>query len=288
MTIGVKLDIGFNHNDSYRSLFGTRDVLGLLTGLGVRAVETAVDLETDLAALAEHINICSKAGLRVSLHPYTEGTLCNPAYFSKHDRHCRQFHTRVFMAAEDAAVRQHRPAIVNIHGAAAEAGESRRALVDESIRFFKWGREWCAENAPHVTLVAELQFRPFPGESIQRIGDNYEELLEIATGADVGVCLDLGHAYMNALRFHVPLDPPVEILRRVAHVHCHDAGEIDHRPLVHDRVPCERVLAAAADCGFDGTVVLEVPAASFLEAGGIETLVQSIEKLKTFSAAASS
>ena len=192
------------------------------------------------------------------------------------------------MAAEDAAVRQRRPAIVNIHGAGAEVGRSRRALVDESIRFFRWSREWCAENAPHVILVAELQFRPNSDETIQRIGDSYEELLEIATRAGVGICLDLGHAYMNHSRFGLPLDPPKDLLSRVAHCHCHDAHEIDHRPLVHDRVPCERMLAAVADCGFDGTVVLEVPPGNFLEAGGIETLIQSIEKLKTFSAAASS
>ena len=280
MTIGVKLDIGFKNSESYRKLFGGRNVLALVSELGVRAVETAVDLGTDFSALARHIHLCAKAGFRVSLHPYTEGTVCNPAHFSKPDPHCRQFHTRVFMAAEEAAVRQGRRAVVNIHGAAATNGASRRALVDESIRFFNWSREWCAENAPQVTVVAELQFRPHAGEAIQRIGDNYEELIEITRRAGVDACLDLGHAYMNASRFGVPLEPPTELLKRIVHVHCHDADEIDHRPLVHDRVPCERLLLAAIEHGFDGTVVLEVPPEVYVESGGFDTLVQSIEKLK--------
>jgi sugar phosphate isomerase/epimerase len=287
MTIGVKLDIGFDCNGSCRKLFGTRDVLGLLSRLGVGAVETAVDHETDFTALAEHIRICTGAGFRVSLHPYSEGSPCNPAFFTKADRRCRRFHTMVFMAAEDAGIHQRHPAIVNIHAAAAENSGDRGALVDESIRFFKWGREWCAENAPHVTLVTELQFRPSSDETIQRIGDNYEEVLEIATKARVGVCLDLGHAYMNHKRFGLPLDPPQELLPRVAHVHCHDAPEIDHRPLVHDRVPCRRLLAAAIDSGFDGTVVLEVPTEVYLESGGMDALVQSVDKLRAISAASS-
>ena len=94
MTIGVKLDIGFPHSESYRKLFGSRNVLSHISELGVRAVETAVDLETDFSSLARHIQLCAKAGFRVSLHPYTEGTVCNPAHFSKLDPHCRQFHTR--------------------------------------------------------------------------------------------------------------------------------------------------------------------------------------------------
>jgi sugar phosphate isomerase/epimerase len=286
MTIGVKLDIGFHRSDSYRKLFGNRNVLAHISALGVRAVETAVDVGTDFSALAAHIRLCTKAGFRVSLHPYTEGTPCNPAHFSKSDALCRQFHTRVFMAAEDAAERQGRKAVVNIHGAAGTDGDDRRRLVEESIRFFNWSREWCAENATLVRVVAELQFRPHTHETIQRIGDNYEELCEIAQRAGVGVCLDIGHAYMNAERFGVPLDPPLEFLKRVAHVHCHDADGIDHRPLIHDRVPCERVLRSAIEHGFDGTVVLEVPPEIYVESGGFDTLVQSIEKLKAISAAA--
>jgi len=286
MTIGVKLDIGFKNSDSCHKLFGHRNALSLITKLGVRAVETAVDLKTDFSSLAEHIRLCTSEGVRMSLHPYTEGTVCNPGHFSKLDPYCRQFHTRVFVAAEDAAVRQGATAVVNIHGAAGPNGADRRPLVEESVRFFSWSREWCAENAPRVKVVAELQFRPHANEAIQRIGDNYEELIEITERAKVDACLDLGHAYMNAARFGVPLEPPVELLKRIAHVHCHDADEIDHRPLIHDRVPCERVLLEAVEHGFDGTVVLEVPPKTYVEAGGFDTLVQSIQKLKAISAAA--
>jgi sugar phosphate isomerase/epimerase len=285
MTIGVKLDIGFQRDESCRKLFGNRNVLAYIPKLGVRAVETAVDLDTDFAALATHIRLCTKAGVRVSLHPYTEGTVCNPAHFSKLDPYCRQFHTRVFITAEEAAVRQGRKAVVNIHGAAGVVGSDRRALVEDSVRFFKWSREWCAENAPHVAVVVELQFRPHANETIQRIGDNYEELIEITQRAGVGACLDLGHAYMNASRFGSPLEPPAELLKRVGHVHCHDVDHIDHRPLVHGRVPYEKLLLMAIEHGFDGTVVLEVPSENYVESGGFNTLVQSIEKLKTISAA---
>jgi sugar phosphate isomerase/epimerase len=282
MLIGAKLDLGFHDNESYRRLFGHENIFELFAKLGVRALETAVGPETDFAALSDHTHLCAAAGYRVSFHPYTELTPFNPAYFTHANGRGRHFHTRVFLAAEEAAERQGRPAIVNIHGAAAPLGGDRAALLDESIRFFTWAREWCTENAPHVIPVSELQFQPFAGETVQRVGDRYGELMEIVTRAEVGACLDIGHAFMNAERFGYPVDPPADLLQKIVHIHCHDAREIDHFPLVFERVPWRRLLSSAVEAGFDGSVILEVPPENFLKAGGLDTLVQSIEKLKAF------
>jgi sugar phosphate isomerase/epimerase len=90
---------------------------------------------------------------------------------------------------------------------------------------------------------------------------------------------------MNAERFGLRLDPPDELWPRIVHIHCHDVNEIDHHPLVFDRVPWESMLARALDRGFDGTVVLEVPPENFLAAGGLSALVQSVDKIKAVSAA---
>lgn len=279
MDIGIKLDIGFSGNESCRRLFGAQNPLLLLWNLGFRAVETAIDTNTDFDALAGYIRLCTGAGFRVSLHPYTERAPCNPARFSRDGGRCRQFHARVFSAAEEAAEHQGRPVTVNIHGAAAPKEDDRDILLIESIRFFTWAREWCFENAPHVKVITELQFRPHPDETIQRIGDGYGELLDIVKRADVDACWDLGHAYMNAERFELPIEPPAELLPRIAHIHCHDVNEIDHHPLIYGRVPWDRLLASVLERGFDKAVILEVPPENFLRAGGLESLTQSIDKL---------
>ncbi len=284
MTIGVKLDIGFSENKTYRQLFGVDDPFQLLWDLGIRAVEAAVDPKTDLAVLTTYTRKCSDAGFRVSLHPYSELTPFNPANFNE-DGLCRRFHSRVFVAAQGAAQKRGEVATVNIHGAAAPREQNRRSLLDRTIRFFAWARQWCIENTPGVKPVVELQFRPHPDETIQRIGDGYEELGEIARRAEVDTCWDFGHAYMNASRFGVPLDPPEELLDRVVHIHCHDVKDSDHYPLVFDRVPWERMLTAALERAFDGAVILEVPPENFLSAGGLPALVRSVEKLKAVSAA---
>jgi hypothetical protein len=84
-------------------------------------------------------------------------------------------------------LRQHVPAIVNVHAAAAPAGHPRRDLLEQSVRFFQWAREWCEKNAPDVRPVSELQIAPDAGEPVQPIADNYAELLEIAACSEVGV-----------------------------------------------------------------------------------------------------
>jgi sugar phosphate isomerase/epimerase len=127
--------------------------------------------------------------------------------------------------------------------------------------------------------VAELQIRDAYG-SRQRVGTEYDELLHVAREADIDVCWDLGHAFMNARRFGTPLDPPPAFLRRVGHVHCHDVREEDHEPLIHDTVPWRRQLEDLLDAGFDGTVILEVTPKRLLPAGGLSALERSLAALQ--------
>ena len=62
----------------------------------------------------------------VSLHPYSEGTRSNPAYFAPGaGNSCAALHTGFLGVAAEAALRQHVPAIVNMHAAAAPAGHPR-------------------------------------------------------------------------------------------------------------------------------------------------------------------
>ncbi|MHC4208762.1 MAG: sugar phosphate isomerase/epimerase family protein [Planctomycetota bacterium] len=279
MRLGVKLDLGFSQSEVYRCLYGERPVLDCLRELGVEAVETPVGPETDGQALMEHVAICQGKGLRVSLHPYTEGTAYNPACYSAGpDNPCRELHEHFFDLAAEAARLQDGPTVVNIHSAAASIEHTRDDLVDQSVGFFQWAGRVCV---PEVRPVAELQIRPNPDEPIQRIGDDYEELLEVVERSACGACWDFGHAVMNARRFDLPLDPPRALLSRFVHVHCHDVDRDDHQPLVFGNVPWRRFLDALGGIGFDGTVVLEVPPANLLAAGGLAALERSVEALRS-------
>ncbi|MCU0916473.1 MAG: sugar phosphate isomerase/epimerase [Planctomycetes bacterium] len=282
MLIGLKLDVGFSHDDTCRGLYGTRDIPPFLRELGFDAVETPVGPETQADELREHIARCVDAGLKVSLHPYSEGTIFNVAYFSpRQDNPCRQLHERFLVLAAEAAHRQQYPTVVNIHGAAGTDKDPRRQLLDRTIAFFTWAGQWCRQNAPDVSVTVELQISPNTDEPRQRIGDKYEELLEIAPAGDVGVCWDFGHAYWNTRRYGWPLHPPEALLPHIRHVHCHDVhGGEDHQPLVYGLVPWREFLRLLRDHGFDGRVILEVPPTEFPKAGGLQSLLDSIQALK--------
>jgi sugar phosphate isomerase/epimerase len=284
MKLGLKLEIGFATNHVYRELYGDRDILSYLLTLGVEAIETPIGPETDSQALSEHLRRCCPVGFQVSLHPYTEKTTSNPAFFSPvEDNLCLQQHRRFFQLAAEAANLQKAPTVVNIHPAAAPEPPSRRELLEQSVRFFSWAREWCRLNAPSVRVVAELQIAPNPDESVRRIGDNYAELLEIVERSGCQACWDFGHAIMNHRRFNTPRNPPIQLLEKIGHVHCHDVdSQDDHRPLVFNNVPWSEFLTSIVKNGFDGIVLLEVPPLRFLAAGGLNTLVQSVQALSNF------
>jgi sugar phosphate isomerase/epimerase len=281
MLIGIKLEIGFSQHPLYHRLYGDRDVPSYLRSLGFTAAETPISPETSHEALRDHVARCREAGLRVSLHPYCERTDCDPSLFSTEPGNaCLRHHERFLSWAAEISQVQQSTTVVNIHPAAAPPTTRRRDLVDSSISFFSWARQWCSHNAPDLRVVAELQFGPDPGEPIQRAGDNYDELVEIATQSGVRACWDFGHAYFNARRFDVPLHPPQALLERIGHVHCHDVRRGDHCPLVYDTLPWRDFIESLILQGFDDTIIIEVPPSSFLEAGGIESVAQSIENLK--------
>lgn len=281
MLIGLKLDIGFETDDVYRRLYGSRDVLAFIRGLGVEGVETPVGPETETPALQDHIGRCVDAGLKVTLHPYSEGSRFNPAFFAPdEDNPCRVLHERFFLLAAEAARRQQFPTIVNVHAAAGTSADPRPHLLDRSIAFFIWAHDWCRDNVPDVAVAVELQISPDPNEPRQRIGDRYDELLEVSIASGAMACWDFGHAYRNARRHGWPLYPPATLVPRIGHVHCHDVCGDDHQPLLYDTVPWKDFLRLLIGRGFDGRIILEVPPSEFLRAGGIDTLTASVQSLR--------
>jgi sugar phosphate isomerase/epimerase len=282
MLIGLKLDMGFSQDEVCRWLYGDRDIPAFLRDLGFDAVETPVGPETRTQELREHVARCVGAGLKVSLHPYSEGTIFNPQYFSPdEDNPCRQVHERFLSLAAEAARLQQYPTVVNIHAAAGTDTDRRRHLVDQSIAFFTWAGQWCRQSAPEVSVTVELQISPNADEPRQRIGDTYEELLEITARSEVGVCWDFGHAYWNTRRYDWPLYPPEALLPHIRHVHCHDVfGGEDHQPLVYGAVPWRDFLALLCAHGFNGRVILEVPPTEFPKAGGLQSLIDSAHTLR--------
>lgn len=282
MLIGLKLDIGFAQDEVCRQLYGDRDIPAFLRELGFDAVETPVGPETQTDELRDHVARCIEAGLKVSLHPYSEGTIFNPLDFSSDENTpCRRLHERFFSLAAEAARLQQYPTVVNIHGAAGTDKDPRQFLLDQSVSFFAWANQWCRQNAPEVSVTVELQISPNADEPRQRIGDTYEELLKIQERAGVKVCWDFGHAYWNTRRYGWPLYPPEALLPHIRHVHCHDVyGSEDHQPLVYGAVPWRDFLKLLTDHDFDGRVILEVPPTEFPKAGGLQSLIDSAEALK--------
>ncbi|UCE38820.1 MAG: sugar phosphate isomerase/epimerase, partial [Thermoplasmata archaeon] len=116
----------------------------------------------------------------------------------------------------------------------------------------------------------------------QRIGDTYDELLEIVTRSHIQACWDFGHAYLNTQRYGVQLYPPEGLLPHIGHVHCHDVHSDDHHPLVYNTVPWQDFIKLLINSGFNGSIILEVPPSNFLEAGGIRSLANSLKALENW------
>jgi len=155
-----------------------------------------------------------------------------------------------------------------------EAADIRRRLVGRSRLFFtEFGRQTSCTQ-PAVRPLAEYQLPPDAGEPLIRVGDTCRELMEVATGANVGICWDVGHYILSLERYGGPEPPPPEFLSLVSHVHLHDVvGGCDHRPVTRSSKRLEALMRALLDAGFTGDVTLEYALDGVLEFGGVQPVL---------------
>jgi sugar phosphate isomerase/epimerase len=276
MRVGMKLDADFERRETYQQLYGTADVPERLRDLGVDAAEIPLGTDSDLDHVAAQARRCQHAGLRVSFHPYSEGQAVNPAHFAGAASLPAVVHGRFLALAAGVAIDQG-GTVVNIHPAAVrDVGWPRGELVDRSVAFFAWAAEWCDLHARDVRPVAELQVAPFRDEPIVRIGDDPAELAEVVGRAGVGACWDVGHAVWNHRRYNTAQDPTDALLNEIAHVHCHDVNDVDHRPPRSGAAPWQTFLRRLAATGYTGTVIIEVGPTTFLTAGGLPVVEEAV------------
>ena len=105
--VGIKLEIGFSTQESYHQLYGNRKIPEYLAELGFTVIETPIGLEIEREALMEHVICCLDAGLKASLHAYSENTTSNPAFFSpEKNNSCCLLHQRFLSLAEEVSCLQ--------------------------------------------------------------------------------------------------------------------------------------------------------------------------------------
>lgn len=158
------------------------------------------------------------------------------------------------------------------------------ALIAVGRRAADMGIALCVENRdPHLWEISALGMHGKPASELARYHqgmrlDLLARQMEAVNLPNVGICLDVGHAFLAA-----PYWPDTDYLaairacaRWVNHLHFHDNfgrvdqvdeslgerlvfGEADnHLPPGWGRIPLDGVLAALRDADYDGLLVLEL------------------------------
>jgi sugar phosphate isomerase/epimerase len=141
---------------------------------------------------------------------------------------------------------------VVIHGARAING-NHPALLADTTSFI----DWLLNEYPELNFALENNNPNEPG--VVKVGETRAEVLEIVRSVGsphLGICWDMGHDYLG----HRQEKLTNSWLKHIRHVHLHDVDEheIDHYPLIFDRVPHPAWLAALKKAGMQGIVVLEL------------------------------
>lgn len=241
--------------------------------------------DEEISLLRHEADACRENGLRVALHPYLVG-LSNSAFFDI-EEDCSAALQCIIHAALITAV-SGKPVSVVLHPAeysygAAESDmdAARCMLLTRSKAFFAEIERKANEFHPKVQPLVEHQVPPAAGQRLIRIGDTYEELLDVVADTSLKLCWDTGHYILSTERYGQSKQPPDRFLERVGAVHLHNVVDgRDHQPITEHSHQLKEYIRMLQSNNFNGSLTLEYSMEGITSRGKVlEVLEDSVDIL---------
>jgi sugar phosphate isomerase/epimerase len=153
-----------------------------------------------------------------------------------------------------------RAPVLVFHGVNAPGTDpvTRRQALATSAAFLRWLPEVLKRGG--VPVLPAFEVRPYPADSV-KTGSTCAEVLAVLSEADVGeagVCWDVGHTMLNALRGTDVWPPPSPFVARTVHVHLHLADvDGDHRPILGPDPYLQEAFELLGGVRYSGSLTLE-------------------------------
>lgn len=240
------------------------EVFPILARSGIRFVEIPCGDSGFPAEVQQAARAAADCGLAVSLHPYFEGRL-SPEVFGE------QTHADGMLAllgmAQEVSERSSRPVTMVFHGGLANLEPHHVPLetaMQRAREFFRW-LDGQLETFPGLQAFSETQmpYSPDRDEKI-RLGETYQQCLELVEGTRIRYCWDFGHTVLAELFGFNPPEPPPEFIAKVGHLHVHDVSEkpaggyADHRPLGEGLGRWRQYSRVLRETGYDRRILFEI------------------------------
>ena len=283
--VGFKMPLGWRTNPLWEKLSEPfDDLLAQFADWGLSHVEYSTGgcrEQAERKRARSEAEACVERGLRTNLHPYMEEG--EDACFYEVDDRCTEAMNCVIDTAVHAARRCDGECVIVFHpgsselpAEAAKQDEHRTKMVERAGRYLAALEHRLKEESEPVKAVVEHQVPPGRDEALMRVGDNFEELLQLVRGTSLGLCWDTGHYLRSVDLYGQPEEPPDEMFDRTEYVHLHDVVDgADHRPVTPDSSRPGAFLRKLWQRGYTGPVTLEYHEEPILQRGGLEETMQT-------------
>ena len=283
--VGLKMPLGWRESPEWDSLSKPHDdLLQQVADWGLSHVEFSTGgcrERSERERARTEAEACAERGLATYLHPYM-GNGEDPCCYD-FDARCGESMHRVIDTAADVARRCGMECVVVFHPGSSELppgaddrAEYRRKMVERAGRYLKALEDRLKREDGRVRAVVEHQVPPGRDEPLMRVGDTFEELLQVVRPTKLGICWDTGH-YMRSMDVYgQPGEPPDEMFERTGYVHLHDVVDgADHRPVTAGSSGPRSFMQGLWQRGYRSPVTLEYHEKPMLERGGLEKSVRT-------------
>ncbi len=283
--VGFKMPLGWRESQKWDQLSDPyNDLLAQFAAWGLSHVEFSTGgcrEQSERERARSEGEACAARGLRTNLHPYMDDGEDACRYGA--DDRCEEAMDCVIDTAGHAARQCGEECVIVFHPGSSELppepskqDERRARMLERAERYLAALEDRLKEKQELVRAVVEHQVPPGREEALMRVGDTFEELLQVVRGTGLGLCWDTGHYLRSVDVYGQAEQPPDEMFDRTEYVHLHDVVDgADHRPVTSDSTRPRLLLQELWQRGYTGPVTLEYHEEPILQRGGLEKTVRT-------------
>lgn len=254
------MNLGFTFDEKILKIKHYKQVFDDVKLYNIHSIELSPDLK--IMSFKEYDDITSYAtekNIKTNFHiPYFADNLYNCCNLDYNKKNILKKYEEFIKLISNLTLPSDYNPIITIHGTNYNDFNNKKSAFNSTIYIIDWLLNFIKKNNFNCKLAIETLNK----ESIRRIGDNRDELLNIVKyfkSDNLGICWDVTHESFNYYPNEIPIEK--EFLEHVIYCHLHGISinnRVSHIALKNSEINFNHIIKYLNDINFTKIINLEL------------------------------